>query len=420
MKKKNIFPMFTVSMIMYCMAYSTIRNYATLFLRAQGFTNTEVGIFYSLGSAFSIVSQLTLGTLLDKQEKITAKHILAGVTTLAVFDAVLIYFCRMRLVIFWGFVVMNMIILLDKSLFNMFGLAFVNGGYKLDYSLSRGIGSASTFITTLTTGYIISRFSEWYIFIFFFIMQTGLLFVLRGLPYVFKKDIREYAAARQAAEAEKSRSPTFPDNKPGAVTDQTAVPAKRTIALTDKHLWLLLFSVFVIYSCYNAGNNYHINIIEALGGGSKELGVSDAIMAIVELPAMAAFLPLTKKFSYRQILSFSVICFVLKVVCFAFSTNIYQIYAAQVLQLFSYGLFIPVSAYYINDILIETRRGRGQALMGVFTSGLSGLLTSPVIGMILDHFPVKTMLLIVSSVAVFGIAGVLFSTKMIAAKTRAV
>ena len=398
MQKKNIFPLFTLSMMMYCIAYSTVRNFATLFLRSQGFTNTEVGIFYSLGSAFSIVSQLFLGTLLDKHEKLTAKHLLTIVTWLVVFDAAMLYFARAKWVIFWGFVVMNMVILLDKSLYNMFGLAYVNDGYSLDYSLSRGIGSFSTSFTTLLTGMIIGRFSERYIFIIFFIMQVGLLVVLRRLPYVHRN---------------LSQGTAVPSSTAAADPDEDS----RTVSLLDKSLWLLLVSMLLVYSCYNAGNNYHINIIEALGGGSRELGISDAIMAVVELPAMAAFLPLTKKFSFRKILCFSMICFVLKVICFAFATNMYQIYASQLLQLFSYGLFIPASAYYFNQILVESRRGRGQALLGIFTSGLSGLLTSPVIGMILDHFPVKSMLLMVSAVAVLGIAGAIISTRQIARRT---
>ena len=291
---------------------------------------------------------------------------------------------------------MNMIVLLDKSLYNMFGLSYVNAGYKLNYSLSRGIGSFSTSFTTILTGIIISYFASKNIFVIFVIMHTALFVVLLKLPFVHRSDIQKEALRK------------------GQVLEDLPPVERPTIELTNQSLWLLFVSMLLIYSCYNAGNNYHINILEALGGGSKELGISDAIMAVVELPAMAAFLPLSKKFSYRQIMCFSMIIFVVKVICFACATNILQIYATQVLQLFSYGLFIPSSAYYINDILEDHRRGRGQALLGVFTSGLSGLLTSPVVGMILDHFPVKTMLIIVSSVAIVGIVGVIYSTGKIA------
>lgn len=406
--KKNIFPMFTLSMMLYCISYATVRNYATLFLQNEGFTNAEIGIFYSLGSAFSIISQVFLGTLLDKQDRITAKHMLCAVTGLGILDAALVYFAQARWLIFWGFVVTNMIILLDKSLYNNFGMSYINAGYKLNYSLSRGIGSFSTSFFTILTGVIISKYSTRYIFIFFILMHTLLLLVLLRLPLVRRSDIVDNEGPDTADEDSPNTAP--------AGSSSHGTP-HGTVALTNVNLWLLFVSILLIYSCYNAGNNYHINIIQALGGGSKELGVSDAIMAVVELPAMAAFLPLSRKFSYRRIMCFSLACFVIKVLLFAIATQIYQIYVAQVLQLFSYGLFIPSSAYYINDILGEHRRGRGQALLGVFTSGLSGLLTSPFVGLILDHYPVKTMLLFVGSIASFAVLGAIYSTGRIARVT---
>lgn len=396
---KNIFLPFTISMVVYCIAYSTIRNFATLFMRAQGFSNTEVGIFFSLGALFSIVSQLALGTLLDANEKLTPKHLLVAATWIAVLDAVLLMFSGMKWVIFAAFVLINTIMILDKALYNMFGLGYVNAGYDLDYSLSRGIGSISTTGFTILTGVMIGHFTERYIFVVFFVAQVLLLLVLKTLPYVHRGD-----KVSEERAAELSR-----DNE--TALDESG--NRLTVTLLDPSFWILLLSILIIYSCYNAGNNFHINIIESLGGGSRELGISDAVMAVVELPAMAAFLPLSKFFSFRRILVFSMACFVLKVVAFAFATNVYHIYLAQVLQLFSYGLFIPASAYYFNQILSDDTHGRGQALLGVFTSGLSGLLTSPIIGMILDYFPVKDMLLMASAVAILGIVGAFFSTERI-------
>ena len=74
----------------------------------------------------------------------------------------------------------------------------------------------------------------------------------------------------------------------------------------------LLVSILLVYISYTAINNFHINIIESVGGGSPELGVSTSLAAMLELPAMALFVPVSKKVSYRHLLSISCVFFFLK------------------------------------------------------------------------------------------------------------
>ena len=45
---------------------------------------------------------------------------------------------------------------------------------------------------------------------------------------------------------------------------------------------------------------------------------------------------------------------------------------------------------------------KGQTLLGIFTFGLSGLISSLLSGMILDRFNVRTLLIIMTFLAVAG------------------
>ncbi|WP_259283320.1 MFS transporter [[Clostridium] scindens] len=97
-----------------------------------------------------------------------------------------------------------------------------------------------------------------------------------------------------------------------------------------------------------------------------------------------------------------------------FSKNISGIYLSQCLQFFSYGLFVPASAYFINSVLPIQDKTKGQAALGIFTFGLSGLVSSVLSGVLLDHFTVRTMLALESGLAFIGMFGVIVACHLLA------
>lgn len=121
---------------------------------------------------------------------------------------------------------------------------------------------------------------------------------------------------------------------------------------------------------------------------------------------MALFIPLSKKFSYKNLLITSCLFFFLKIIAFLCADNIVEIYLAQCLQFFSYGLFIPASTYYLNSILPMQDKSKGQTLLGVFTFGLSGLISSLLSGAILDFFSVEILLALEAILSFIGIIGI--------------
>ena len=177
----------------------------------------------------------------------------------------------------------------------------------------------------------------------------------------------------------------------------------------------LLVSILLVYISYTAINNFHINIIEFRWRRKvPKLGVSTSLAAMLELPAMALFVPVSKKVSYRHLLSISCVFFFLKAFLMLFSKNISGIYLSQCLQFFSYGLFVPASAYFINSVLPIQDKTKGQAALGIFTFGLSGLVSSVLSGVLLDHFTVRTMLALESGLAFIGMFGVIVACHLLA------
>lgn len=386
MKKLFLLSGFTLCISLYYISYAAIISYATLFLQMKGFNNTEIGVFYSISSLLCIVGQIYAGAFLDRHSTLSTKIIIISNTLVALMACSILYFATNRYIMFISYVLINMIMLLNSSLFNAFGMEYINAGRSLNYSLSRGFGSLFYAISAFFTGQFISRFSISVMFFIFFTVQSALLLSICLLPSAKKESF--VTQNRESSDTDTTKNNFF------------------TLFKENPKLIYLFVSILLIYMSYSSVNNFHINIISSVGGGSKELGISASLAALLELPVMVIFIPVSRKVSYKTLLKASCLCFFLKVTAFSMVHSVFQVYLVQLLQLCSYGLFTPASAYYINSILADKNKAKGQTALGIFTFGLSGVIASMTSGILLDYISVHHMLIIQSLIAFIGVIGV--------------
>ena len=378
--KFRIFFRFTTVMILYYISCCAIMGFAALFMQSRGFTNTETGLFFTCSSFLCIVQQMLYAVALDRFPRLSARHFLLGFGVISILLGILLSFTTKKTVLFICYTLLNSCILTSSSLINTFGIEFVNAGIPLNFGLARGLGSLSYACSSLFLGNIISHYSVSVILPLHIATQCVLLLLL-SLHTV---------------------------NTPGSSTMPTELPSESSHNMlsflrANPFLLLLFTGMLLLYFSYTVINNFHINIIEATGGGSRELGISTSIAALLELPAMAAFTPLSRKILPRTLLLISCVFFFLKISMLFFAGNIIDVYASQILQFFSYGIFVPASTYYINSILPPCDKMKGQSALGIFTFGLSGLISSLLCGALLDLFSVKIMLGCFSLLALAGL-----------------
>ena len=204
----------------------------------------------------------------------------------------------------------------------------------------------------------------------------------------------------------------------GKETGKAAAAEKKEETGPPKSIWqpgllTLFIGMLLCYLSFTAITVFQVNILESVGGGSRELGISTFIASIAELPVMALFVPLSRRFSYRSLLRLSCAFFLVRVVLMLAVSSVYAVYAVQTLTMLSHGLFIPASAYYINSIIDPSANAAGQAYLGIFTYGLSGLISNLVSGIILDHFSVRSLLLLMVCLAVIGLCMVCWALERI-------
>jgi PPP family 3-phenylpropionic acid transporter len=196
-------------------------------------------------------------------------------------------------------------------------------------------------------------------------------------------------------------------------------PEEKTIAAPSgyvqffikyKDFSILLIGIAMLFYSHNIISTYLINIVENVGGNSTNMGISLAITASVELPIMAAFTYIVRKVRCNVLIKISAFFFFVKVLILWLAPSVYVVYLSQAMQMFAYGLFTPASVYYVNSIVNEQDKVKGQSMLGVAMS-IAGAVAIISGGKLLDIIGVNYMLLLGAIVTAFGFIIVCISTK---------
>lgn len=377
------------------MAFCTVHAYAAVYLLDRGFTNTQIGVLLAVANITSALAQPIVASLIDRQGFFTNRNVMiicAGI--IAAGSALLLVADTSKILVFIVFALIYMIQFTYMPVMTALNFEYQNHGINIIYGLARGLGSAGFAITSALVGRIVEREGVrilLYLNIVIMAVQMVIVYFFK-LPKDAKTDDSESASGERTREGETGNLA-----KGSEASSLTAFFGKYPAFV------LMLAGTVLIFFTHNMLNDYLIQIVRPLGGSEKHLGYATFIAAFLELPTMAAMTLFSKKLSMRVMLVISGIAFTLKALVMTLATNIPMVYISQSMQLLAYAVFIPASAYYVSQNISETDQVKGQAFVtSCFT--LSGVFSSLLCGVILDHMGVKAMLVIGSIVSVAGAA----------------
>ena len=166
------------------------------------------------------------------------------------------------------------------------------------------------------------------------------------------------------------------------------------------------FMIFVlgtvaVFFTHTIINNFFIQILKPIGGNASDMGTAVFLAAIVELPAMGLFNKIREKISCSQLLKISVILFAVKHLLTLIAPNMIMIDIAQLLQVGAYAIFIPASVYYVNQIISQNDRVKGQSMVTMAITA-SGILANFLGGILLDAVGVNKVLMIGVVISIIG------------------
>ncbi len=373
--------------ISYFAAFCTVHAYAAVYLLANGFTNTQVGILLALANIISAVFQPLIAGVIDKPGPLTNRRfILISVVLILAGSVALLFFPESKIFIFIVYALIYLIQFSYQPVVLALCFEYQKAGCPIYFGLARGLGSASFAVTSaLVGGFVAKRGVNVLLFVNIVSMILSALIV-----FTFKKPGEEEGVVGNGEFLSSS------DSKPAAHNKIS------NFAKTYPAFMLFLVGTICFFFAHNMINDFMIQIIRGLGGGERELGYSNFLQAILELPVMALIGFVLKKIASRWMLVFSGAAFFVKMVVLMAAGNLAVYYFSQSFQLFAYAVFVPAAAYYVSETMEELDQVKGQAyITSAITIG--GVFSNLISGVILDNLGITPMLLTGTIVCGLGV-----------------
>lgn len=373
----------------YWMLYCSVFIFATVFLLEKGFKDGEIGIILAAGNILGVLLQPYFASLADRSKRLSLQRLIRILSLGGILLLILLLMLpHARFGIALLFLMANAIVQILQPLINSVSIYYTNRGIPIDFGIARGIGSVSFAAASFALGLLVKRFHapailiSGAVFLAAILLTSPLLPVLKEAPAVGKTPtlIEE--------EEEALRAPAF--------------------LLRYKGFLFLLLGITLLFTSHTILNNYLIQIVRPLGGSPEDLGNALSLAALMELPAMFLFSKIVKRFGSSSLLRFSAIVFTVKFALVTFAGSLFLIYASQILQGGAFAVCTPASIYYVNRLMREEDKFKGQAVL-VGTNTLGGVFGSLAGGALLEAFQVKTTLFFGLAVSLAGTLLVLFS-----------
>jgi len=385
----------------YWMLYGLSTAYITVFLLSYGYAASTIGAIVAVSNVLAAAGQLAVGNIADRSQRLTWKQlffIIGGMEVIVLLS--LLLFHQNALVNGLGFPFFGVLMYLQMPLVNSTAFYYTNRGFNINFGSARGMGSIFYAVISFIAGQTIARAGEGSLVWLCIIVLAILLTVIAVLP-----------CSKDSGPAEK-------------VIDE---PMKATegslIAFGRKYpdFMLLLIGCILIMSFHNIGHTYMIQIMERVGGDSASMGTAFSIEALMELPIMFGFYKIIQKFRAGNLLIVSGIAFIAKSLAYMLAGSVMMLYAAQILQMFSYAIFTLASVYYAEQKMEEQDKVTGQSYMtasvsiGAVLGNLSG-------GQVLENLGLQSLLFFSVMLTVCGTlviaGGVLYGERKFRKKER--
>jgi PPP family 3-phenylpropionic acid transporter len=376
MKNKLTFDYAGIQMA-YTMMYAGIGAFISVFLLANHFSNTEIGLVMSAANLMTVLLQPSVADFADRTKKFMLTDLILLIAAAVGLFTAFLFFLRGHSILLFVFYVLAMGVhgflqpLVNSLLFKVEA-----AGYHLNFGLCRAMGSVGYAAVTGVLGSLIEKFG-----INMVPAATEIsLAMLAGMVLLMS---RHY---RQALSSTEAKDPAFVRTEQKDDISLTAfIKNNIPFVILNTGVIFLFFHQYIISS-------FMIQIITPLGGDSAQMGTMFSLSAAIEVPAMIAAGIIGRKFNSRQLLKFSMFGFILKNVLLFLAKSTFLVYVSQCTQMLGYALFYPAMVQYIGESMSRGEAVKGQALFTIMMT-IAGVLANLTGGMILDTVGVRMLVL---------------------------
>lgn len=377
---------YAVVQFFFWFAYGTALSYASPYLLACGLSNTAIGLINAAACTLSVLIQPALAAFADREKSPSLKVILTVLLGIMLLFSILLAVSTGKSGTVSGALLGVVILALQLSLplVNALATESMNAGMPLNFGIARGFGSIGYAVMSFSMGQLIARKGPE-------LQPPALVFfcvclLLAILCFPFRKRRRELR---------------------GGGRDQGSISA------FIRHypvFCVTLIGCVLIYVSHVLINNYVYQIVVAKGGGSEHMGIAMALAGLLEVIPMFIFPWMLQKKNSGFWFRLSGIFFTLKVLGTQLASTMGALYLVQLFQPMGWGLLTVASVYYVNEIMREQDRIKGQAYMTMSLT-VATILGSLCGGWLIDTLGIDGMLLVALACGALGTGIVWFGKR---------
>ena len=401
--KQNQTAQYALIQGIYWMSFCIIFAYASVYLLDRGFSNTGIGLLIGVSGTVSALLQPLIGGIADQNRKLSLKTMILLIGSLMLFAGAALYVVKenqILTVLFYGLEVTFLQVL--TPLIYALGMGCVNRGERLNFGLARGIGSLAYAGISYIAGFLVAAAGTSVIPAAMAAAYAALLVAV----WWFGRREDSGSGAECSKEHEKANAPTGKGSR------------QESFFMRYPGFFVLLIGAVLVFVSHNMINNFAYQIMEYKGGGSSAMGTAIALAAASELPTMFLFGWMVKKIRCDIWLKVSGLFFAIKALATVLVSTVGGMYAIQGLQMFGFALFVVASVYYVNAVMEENDRVKGQAYM-TMTNTLGAVLGSACGGAVIDGAGIQALLICSAAAAVGGMVLICAAAKRVPCEERA-
>lgn len=399
----------------YYAGFCTIHAYAAVYLLANGFTNTEVGILLALANVLSAFAQPFFAALIDRPGRLTNRMFtMISIASIMALTVVLFAAPGHKIFIFVIYMLIYTIQFTYQPVVTALCFEYQKAGCDIFYGLARGLGSACFAVTSAFIGGLTEKHGVTVLLIAdLVIMLLSFISII-----IFRKPEANEAYNKDSASAGVSpdavRDLTGAEDSTGDAAGNGMKAHNNIIEFSRIYpaFMFLLGATVCFFFAHNMINDFLIQIIRSLGGAETQMGYATFLAALLELPVMAIITILIKKISPDSLLIVSGCAFFVKTLILIFAASMLALYVSQSFQMLAYAVFVPASAYYVSQNMEELDQVKGQAFVSSAIT-IGGVFSNLICGRILDVFGIKPMLITGTAVCFAGVVTAVIAVRKI-------
>lgn len=348
--------------------YCAIVTFSSVYLLAQGFSNSQIGLVISVSGILSAILQPVISGMADRLKRLSLRQFAALLVLIQAGVSVLLLVLPGMLpqaLLYGALIVMIQVVL---PLCSALGMACINSGNPMNFGVARGAGSISYGVFSALCGQLVLWFGE---------VSIPLAMALLNLVLMVSILIFKFKGMEGQPQTEPSQEKKAKGGKPFVFKYHGVIP--------------LVIGVVLLLVSHNVLNTYAFQIVTPLGGDSAAMGNMLLIQSLVELPVMFLFSWMIVKASARFWLCVSGVGFFLHALGAFLAPNMFWMNVIQVFEMPGYAVFALASIYFVNEMVEESERVQGQAWITMAMT-LGNVLASFVGGLLLDYTSVFLLL----------------------------